>query len=334
MVAQGKALVTGAAGFIGGHLAQRLLEQGWGVRLLVKNGQSLAAALSQRCELVTADLSVAAGLAEAVRDVDVIFHCAANVRTWDRWDAYQRDNVSAVANLLDAIARENRRLSRLVHFSSVDVYGFPLTPCDEESRPDGGEFGYSRSKWQGEQLVAERCARESIPYTILRPANVFGPGGQFVSRIGEALASGLMLTVDGGRVNAGMIYIDNLLDYVLWAASAGQAAGRCYNVRDAYDLSWAEFVSRLRRGIHGRGRVLDLPFGIADLLARFCEGFYRIFLPSREPLLHRLLVRQFGRSCGHSAVRIRSDSGLVGRIGLDEAMDRSVRSFLAARASR
>jgi len=334
MLAHGRALVTGAAGFIGGHLAQRLLAEGWQVRLLVKNNQPLPPALHQGCEVVTADLSVAAGVGEAVRGVDVIFHCAANVRTWDTWDAYQRDNVTGVAHLLDAIARENPRLPRLVHFSSVDVYGFPLQPCDEAARPDGGEFGYGRSKWQGEQLVAERCAEASIPYTILRPANVFGPGGQFVSRIGEALASGLMLTVDGGQVNAGMIYIDNLLDYVLWAAGAEQAAGRVYNVRDAYDLSWAEFVRALRRGINGRGRVLDLPFGAAEFFARLCEAFYRIVLPRREPLLHRLLVRQFGRSCGHSAVRIRADSGLVGRIGFEEGMERSARSFLAARASR
>jgi hypothetical protein len=77
--------------------------------------------------------------------------------------------------------------------------------------------------------------------------------------------------------------------------------------------------------------VVNLPFAAADALAILSEGGYRVFLPGREPLLHRLLVRLFGRTCGHSAARIRAESGLVGRVSFDEALERSVRSYLAAR---
>jgi len=326
MLAQRSALVTGATGFIGAHLTNRLLAEGWTVRVLVRDVARVPDSLRHRCELVVADLGVAAGLGAAVRGVEVIFHCAANVRTWDSLDAYRRANVTGVANLLDAIVRENPRLLRLVHFSTLDVYGFPRAPRSEEDPAEECAFGYPRTKLEGERMVAARCARDAIPCTILRPGNVFGPGGQFVTRIGAALRSGVMMTIDGGRANAGLIYIDNLLDYVLWAASVPQALGRCYNVRDDYDVCWAEFIGRLRLTIGAQGSVINLPFAVADTLAALSEGFYRAFLPGREPLLHRLLVRIFGRTCGHSAARIRAESGLVGRVGFDEALERSAAS--------
>lgn len=331
MLAQSQVLVTGATGFIGTHLAQRLLAQGCAVRLLVRDAQRLAPELRLRCEIHVADLASAQGLEAAVSDIDVLFHCAANVRTWDTQQAYQRDNVTAVANLVAALTRARPRLSRLVHFSTCDVYGFPIEPCTELDPAAGGEFGYGRSKLEGELLLAERCAQESIPFTVLRPGNVLGPGGQFVARLGRALSSGVMLTVDGGRANAGLIYIDNLLDYALWAAEAGVAAGRCYNVRDAYDVSWQEFIGRYRAALGGHGLVIDLRFAVANALATISEGVHRALLQAREPLLHRLLVRLFGRTCGHSAARIQRESGLIGAIGFDEALDRSARSFLASR---
>ncbi len=133
-----------------------------------------------------------------------------------------------------------------------------------------------------------------------------------------------MLTIDKGQANAGFVYINNLIDYLLWAAQAKHAAFQCYNVRDNYDVNWAEFIESLRVLLNGRGLVLDLPFGIANGLAISVEKFYQLFLPNHEPILHRLLIRIFGRTCGHSAEKIRSDSGIVGKVGFDEAMRKSL----------
>lgn len=328
------ALVTGATGFIGGHLAQRLLAEGWRVRVLVREPERLVWELRETCELATGDLADLEVLRHAVRDVQVIFHCAGNVHTWDTWEAYYAGNVQGVDNLLSAILAENPGLARLVHLSTVDVYGFPPHPCDETCTPTGGHFGYGASKWQGESLLRQTCDRADIPYTVIRPGNVIGPGSQFITRIGDELKSGLMLKVGSGRAHAGMLYIDNLLDRLLWVAQAEQAIGRCYNVRDACDVTWGEFLTRFRAAIGGRGLIIDLPFFLADAVAWLLENLHRAFLPCREPLLHRLLVRIFGRTCGHSAARIRADSGLADRIGFDEALERSVDWYLHEKKSR
>jgi nucleoside-diphosphate-sugar epimerase len=325
-------LVTGASGFVGGHLARRLLEEGRPVRLLVRDAARLAAPLRRGCEIVVGNLGQPEQLRHAVRGVGSVFHCAANVSTWDRWPAYHEANVAGVAHLLRAIAAERPPLGRFVHFSSVDVYDFPLQPCDEDGVAGHCAFGYGESKRLGELQVREICAAQDIPYTVLRPANIFGPGSPFVARIGDALRSGLMLSIDGGRANAGLLDIDNLIDRALWAAGAEAAAGRCYNVRDRCDVSWAEILRRLGQGIGGRGRVVDLSFRTADRLAGIGEAFYRRFRPAAEPPLHRLLVRIFGRTCGHSAERLRRDCGLAERVDVDAAMEQSIRWYREARS--
>lgn len=321
-------LVTGATGFIGRRLAERLVNDGVHVRFLVRDIDKVAPELRAAAEIAVGDLADREALQRAVRDVTVIFHCAANVNTWDTRAAYHAANVAGVQNLLDAIVAENVDLARLVHVSTVDVYGFPVEPCDEQCHPVPGGFGYGETKWLGESMVGECCRVAGIPYTIIRPCNVIGPGSQFIERIGTELKSGLMLKVDGGRANAGLVHVDNLVTYMVWAAHSDKAIGQCYNVRDSYDVTWADFVATFRQAIQGRGVVIDVPFWAADAAARLLEAIWCVLLPSREPLLHRLLVRIFGRTCGHSAEKVRRHSGLEGQIGFDEAMRRSVQWFL------
>ena len=321
-------LVTGATGFIGGRLAQRLVESGHSVKLLVRDPCKLVPSLRGACDIVKGDLGDTRALASAVQNTNVIFHCAANVKTWDSWEAYYATNVLGVENLLNAIAEGNPKLTRLVYLSTVDVYGFPVVPCDEECHLTGGGFSYGETKLTGENLVTKRGGSLGIPYTILRPANVIGPGSQLILRIGNQLKSGLMLKVDGGRVNAGLLYIENLIDYMIWAAESPRSLGECYNIRDDYDLSWVEFLSRFRTAIGGRGILLNAPFFAADAIAGVFESVNHFCCPSREPLLHRLLVRFFGRSSGHSSKKIQHDCGRLPMCGFDEALENSVRWFL------
>lgn len=329
-----RALVTGATGFVGGSLVKRLLTEGWRVRVLVRDVGKLDGELALACEIIEGDLANHQALASAVRGTEVIFHCAANAATWDTFEAYEQVNVAGVDNLLRAIAAVPQPLPRLVHVSTVDVYGYPESPADEDSPQHGAGFGYGESKLRGELLLRKRCAAMGIPWTVIRPGNVIGPGSQFIERIGKELKSGLMLTIDGGRAHAGLVYVDNLVDCMLWASRAETAAGQSYNVRDPHNVNWADFISEYRKAIDGKGWVIDLPFSLADIAAVFVEWFYRIFLPNREPILHRLLVRIFGRTCGHSADKILAHGGPQARVGFADAVASSAHWFLEQRPER
>ncbi len=314
-------LVTGATGFIGGHLALRLLRDGQQPRLLVRDPRRLPAELRERAQVVRGDLTDAASLGEAVRGVRAVLHCAANVATWGAWPDYVAANVDGVRKLAQAMLREAPG-ARLVHLSSVDVYGFPRAPANETQAADGGGFGYGRSKALGEAALREH-ARE-LDAVVLRPCNVVGPRSPFVQRVGDELRGGLMLKVDGGRADFGYLDVDNLVDVMLWAAGAPQAAGRTFNVRDPVSVSWAAFLDELRRGIGGRGLLLNLPFALADAAAAALEAPHRLLHLRREPLLHRLLVRIFGRTCGHDIAALRAAGAPLGRVGHAESMRRAI----------
>jgi nucleoside-diphosphate-sugar epimerase len=158
---------------------------------------------------------------------------------------------------------------------------------------------------------------------------VIGPRGQFVSRIGRELADGLMLTVNGGRAHAGLIDIGNLVDAMLWAGRSQAAVNRAFNVRDPHDANWADFIGDLRRLIAGRGRVIDLPFWLADIAAVAIETPYRLLRTAREPLLHRLIVRMFGRTCGHSAARIQAAGCPMGAVSYEQSLERAAEWFIS-----
>ena len=324
-------LVTGATGFIGSRLAETLVERGQAVRLLVRDQHRLSDVLRSSSEIVIGDLGDVEALKAATYQTKTIYHCAANVSTWDSWDSYYRPNVQGVENLLNAITLSNEKLPRLIHLSSVDVYGFPVDPCNETAPLEDGGFYYGKSKLLGEDLVSYYGRIFSLPYTILRPCNVIGPGSQFIGRIGKKLQAGTMLTVGGGQTNAGLIYIDNLVDYMLRVVVSPDAVGECYNVRDSYDVSWEIFLDSFRERIDGKGRVVDLPFSVASRIASLFVMAHKGLPIDKEPLLHGLIVQIFGRTCGHSPQKVIETCGNATSIGFDEAMDKSCRWFLNRR---
>lgn len=324
-------LVTGGSGFVGGHLVKRLLRDGCRVRLLVRSPASLPEELALQCEIVPGELANTVALSRAVCGVSIVFHCAANVKTWDSWDSYHKTNVEGVRNLLEAIAQHVPNLQRLVHVSTTDVYGFQEQPCNELSPTGGGGFGYGSSKLQGEALVSQYCRVRNLPFTIIRPTNVIGPESQFIQRVGSALNAGLMLTVDQGRCDAGILYVDNLVDILIWAAGARQAVFECYNVCGEEAVSWAKFINAFKISISGCGRVVDLPYGVAMAVARCMQVPYKMFALSSEPMLHPLLVNIFGRTCGHDSKKIRAHSKLTDKIAFEEALKISVLWFNSQR---
>lgn len=306
--------ITGTTGFVGRHLALRLLDAGARVAVLVRDASRLDPVLARSCTVVRGDLLDGAALRRWARDAAWVFHCAANVATWGRWSDYHSTNVEGVRALIDAMTEGPGQPRRLVHLSTVDVYGFPERPADEEAPLLPVAFHYGESKRQGEMLARGLCAEHGLSCTVLRPGNIVGPGSPFVRRIGEALRSGLMLSVDGGRHHAGLVDVQNLLDVMLWAAMAPCAHGQVYNVRDPWDICWADYLRDFRRDSGLGGYVLNLDYKVAMGLASLAAAPARWLGLRSEPLLHPLIVQVFGRTCGHSIAKLQAHGAPTGHV--------------------
>lgn len=169
-----KVLLTGASGFVGGHLMQELLGQGHQVVALSRSENSDRAIRRGGAQTVRGCLSDQDSLHRAAVGMDAVFHCAANTSTWSKDEAVQMDtNVGGTQRLLAAADRAG--VSCFVHTSSVSAYSHLIDePLQESLAQRGGDswVSYERSKYLGELAVRQ----SGLPFLIFNPAHVLGPG--------------------------------------------------------------------------------------------------------------------------------------------------------------
>lgn len=171
------ALVTGATGFLGGHIVRLLLDRNYHVRALYRSESTLAAIADLPVETVQGDVTDRHSLDRAMADApDLVFHLAASTAVWKPQFALQtRINIEGTRNVAQAALQAG--VGRLVHTSSVVVYGLTSALITEQSPhlARGSWINYAHTKALGEDAV-QAAIRSGLDAVILNPAHVFGPG--------------------------------------------------------------------------------------------------------------------------------------------------------------
>jgi nucleoside-diphosphate-sugar epimerase len=302
-------LVTGATGFIGGHLAQRLVAEGERVRCLVRATSDTALLDELGVELVVGDLTDAASLAGIADGCEAVFHCGALVSDWATTAEITAINVAGTRNLLAAAAA----VPRFVHVSTTDVHR-------------AGNW-YARTKRAAEAEV-RRARADAV---ILRPATVYGPRStEVIGEIAKAIRARTMLLIDGGRANAGLVYVDNLVDAALLARSGD------FDITDGLDVTWRQLTDDLAAGL-GAARVrFSLPYAPANAIGFSLEQGYRLLRRTTgltmRPLLSRQAVYVMGRDQAFDNGRARALLGWEPRVGYVEGL-RATLEWLSAEPS-
>jgi nucleoside-diphosphate-sugar epimerase len=311
-------LVTGATGFIGRHLAARLVREGRKVRLLCRaeSVSKLAPDLASQVEVTLGDLRDARSLAQAVDGVARVFHCAGQVSDWGAERDFVDGNVRGTAWLLEQA--EKAGASRFVHMSSIAVFGTPSPPYFDDDSPYGaGTDPYTRTKIAGEQLALAA----SLPTVVLRPAVVYGPDGTWLEYPLRMIESGKMFLLGGGEGTCHPCYVENLVDAALLVANDGRAIGKAYIVADDDPVTFREYFNALAR-IAGKDEVRrSIPLPAARAVAALLETVARATRASRRPLLTRTAIRMVTTRSRMSIRRIREDLGYEPRYRFREAID-------------
>ncbi|HEY5318391.1 MAG TPA: aminotransferase class III-fold pyridoxal phosphate-dependent enzyme [Solirubrobacteraceae bacterium] len=285
-------LVTGATGFIGGHLAARLVREGHQVRCLVRGSSDTSALDGLGVEIAVGDLTRARSLARAAEGCRYVLHCGALVSDWATTEEISRINDGGTRNLLEASLTAS--VERFIHFSTTDVYGYPGGAAVEETYA-ARRFAnwYAQTKLAAEREVTRVGETSALDAVVLRPATVYGPGStDVVGEIARAIRRGNMLLVDGGRAIAGLCYIENLIDAAALALGHGAAPGHAFNVSDGLEVTWRQFTDDLARGLGCPQVRLSLPYWMANALGFSLEHGYRALRRATRLSMAPLLSRQ------------------------------------------
>lgn len=297
-------VIVGASGFLGRRLAEILVERGDGPRLVARRSSrvdSLAGAERiARCGLDDVD-----GLTAAMSGARFVYNCAGLSADWGAWDQFRAANVDGVANLLEAARRA--RVERVVHVSTTDIYGYPRQPCDEHRGFVDVGLPYNRSKGQGDRLALEFARRTGLPVTVVRPATIFGPRSKdWVVELGHHLRAGRAMTVDRGRIAAGLVYVDDVADAMTRLAAMPSAAGEAFNIVDAEPMSWRQYFDYLADALGVARARIDIPATAALGLALVSEAAYRALRIKSRPLVTRHVVLTLSRPQNYDAAKLRA----------------------------
>lgn len=257
-----KVLVTGAAGFLGGHLVDMLVERGDEVRAMVRPVENAShLGMLDGVEVVQGDLTDRESLKRAVQGVQRVYNVAAKTGPWGLENVYTSANVWGVADLITAAM--DAGVQRIVHTSSITVYGHHLHGNITEDQPFHAEDNpYSRTKIAGEKLVADFVKERGAPVVVVRPAWIYGPRdtasfGRFVALV----ESGKGFLIGSGKNIVPVVYVRDVAQGLIKAGDAGdEAIGQAYTLADDRRVTQAEYLNTIADFLEAPPVTRKLPY--------------------------------------------------------------------------
>lgn len=302
-------LVTGANGFVGSHAVRSLVSRGEGVRALVRKGSDAGRLRGLvGFETVEGDLRDLDSLRAALEGADRVFHCAAKVSDWGPLEEFREATVRGTANIVRA-ARE-ARVSRFIHVSTTDVYGYPGYPADETAPYRYRGYPYVDTKIDAEKEAWASYREHGLPLTVLRPASIYGLDSiTLVKDIVELLEKGEMVQLGFKPTPAGLCHVDNLVQAMILAAGSEAAIGQAYNVTDGSGIPWNAYVDALADAFGQKRAGVVLPRFVAYPLAFFSEAVSRMAGRQKRPILTRMAVDIFTTTQEFGIEKIKRELG-------------------------
>jgi nucleoside-diphosphate-sugar epimerase len=327
-------LITGAAGFIGSKVVECLIQKGFrNLRCFARPSSNLAyiRALSYRTEhlrleIVKGNLLSPADCDAATEGVKLILHLAAGVGEDSFAEAY-RNSVVTTKNLLESSLRHSS-LRRFVSLSSFSVYSNKGKrqphvldeSCPVEEHPEVQGDAYSFAKAKQDQLVIEYCNRFDIPYVLVRPGYVYGPGKDAMNgRVGTG-TFGLFLHL-GGSNTIPFTYVDNCAEAIVMVGVKEGLDGEVFNVVDDGLPSSRTFLRLYKRNVT-RFPSLYIPHAISYLLCYLWELYSTWSEGQLPPAFNRARWHSSWKSTRFSNVKLKSQVGWAPRVSTTEGFKR------------
>lgn len=316
-----RVLVTGASGFLGGHLVRDLQAHGHEVFATGRNVTALQRVADSEHTIV-GDLESLRGVDLSV---DAVIHCAALSTPWGPWRAFVEANVEGTGHVVEFMRRNG--VPRLVHVSSPSVYAAPRDRVDiRESEVDEGNRlnGYIRSKIAAEQLLQRALGDGTLPeLVIIRPRGLIGIGDpSLVPRLLEVHDRIGVPLFDGGENLIDITAVENVASALRLALTRGDADGGVYNISNGDPRRFRELLVQLIELTGRTPRLRPMSRRAAWVAASALEAVCTAVPGRPEPPLTRYTLSTIAFSQTLDITRARDQLGYEPAVSLDEALER------------
>jgi nucleoside-diphosphate-sugar epimerase/predicted dehydrogenase len=327
-----KVLVTGGTGFLGKKVTERLIADGYSVRVLARKLARVDPLVALGAEIVWGDVADSTSFDAAFTGCDFVVHLAAGTSGSEQ-DA-ETATLQGTRNLLELCARHKPR--KLVYISSCSVYGVADSPSGThitensslEQNPER-RGRYSASKQEAEQYVAAYMRSGDVPVTILRPGTIYGPGGDLYTPLMGFSGGSLYLVIGGRDFVLPFVHVENVADAIAECIEKAEANGEIFNVIDSETLTKRHYMNRVIRKIDPRARVVYFPFSMLYAITWLQELVFGLM--KRRPVLTRYRLSSSQARVVYDGGKIARRLGWRPRLSLRNALDQLVISERARR---
>jgi nucleoside-diphosphate-sugar epimerase len=324
-----KLLVTGGTGFIGSHLAEEGRRRGAEVVVLGltdrpeerANADLLA---RQGVAVVPGSITDADLCEQAMRGVTHVFHLAVAMREGGKSDEFfERVNLEGTRRLLEAAGAG--KVERFVYCGTIGIYGHRAPGITTEASPLHPGNIYERTKVAAEALVRELAPARRLPYTILRPADVYGPRDQRLLKLFKGVNAGRFPLFGDGSGRRHMVYVDDVVSAFFAACEQRSAVGEGMIVAGPRPCTLRELIEEVRRatGSPRFGRRLPLApmLAAAALVEDVCQAL------KVDPPIYRRRMDFFTSDSAFDTTRARQLLGWAPKVELDEGVRRTYEDY-------
>ena len=317
------ALVTGATGLVGSHLVERLLEHGDRVRALVRSTSRTDLLEEWGVRLVYGELVDRATLRDAVEGSEVVYHCAARPPLGGTAQEFYRDNVEGTGNLLDAAWEAG--VERFVHVSTVDVYGYTHHDGADERTPFRPDGLYSWSKIEAERVAMSYYEKHGFPVSIVRPCLIYGPRDRhLLPSVLRLVGRKLAPVVAGGRALLDVVYVKDVADALVLAATQRVAIGQAYNITDGARRTLRAVLEAFAQAIGQMPRFVHFPYAAAYGAALLASGLSYPLRLSILPVLRWEVIKAMGHHRHFSIAKAEQELGFRPRTPLEQGLQQTL----------
>jgi len=326
-------LVTGATGLLGSYIAEKLVASQQPVRVFIRDTSDTTFIDTLNVEKYVGDLTDPVSCREACRDVDVVYHAAAQVGDWGPWSEFQKYTIDATDNL--ARAAQEASVRRFVHVSSISAYGNPNGKklVIDESAPMGVNVHkwsyYTIAKVTAEKALWKMHEQDNFPLSVIRPSWLYGPRDRTsIARIHRMLTTGKIKILGTGDNQLNSVFAGNVADACLLAAQKDIAVGQVYNCSNDGVITQKEYLDKFAAAFDCPPPHRKVPYWLAYSFAFDCECFGRLFRLKNPPFITRYSVWLMGRTVFFPADKAREQLGWKSRVSYDEGIKLTAKWYL------